>query len=200
MNKKFTLIELLVVIAIIGILASLLLPALAKARAKGRQTVCLNQQKQVGLAFFTSAEDKNGYIYASNTSSLPTIKTWSKNLLDEGYGNLELYRCLEMEGEMSDNGWNSYGGRYENNDPYLMNMADYSSVDWLVADAYFASDDDSVFRMHPSQTNLYSQPYLIHEDKANVLFFDGHVESLSGVTLKAIHGFSYIFSQSKISY
>lgn len=48
--KGFTLIELLVVIAIIAILAAILFPVFARAREKARQTVCLSNQRQMGLA------------------------------------------------------------------------------------------------------------------------------------------------------
>jgi prepilin-type N-terminal cleavage/methylation domain-containing protein/prepilin-type processing-associated H-X9-DG protein len=62
--KRFTLIELLVVISIIGVLASLLLPVLSKARAKSRQAVCTSNLKQIGLVASLYPDDNAEYFPA----------------------------------------------------------------------------------------------------------------------------------------
>src|SRR5512134_1356344 len=73
--RGFTLIELLVVIAIISILAALLLPGLATARAKARQTACLSNLKQINIGVHLYAEDNEDVLPAADGLTYGRIET-----------------------------------------------------------------------------------------------------------------------------
>ena len=109
--KSFTLIELLVVIAIIGILASLLIPALGKSRDKARTAVCKSQQKNIGIATFLYVDD-NQMHYPIPSLTIPADRSWDDDLssylgisltiaqqnekhlsTDENVKGLEIFRC-----------------------------------------------------------------------------------------------------------
>src|SRR5437762_12301414 len=88
-STGFTLIELLAVIAIIGILSALLLPAISRAKAASRATVCKNHLSQIGRAMAMYVGDYQRYPKLDETEWLGPgqggrVKTWADGLYPKG--------------------------------------------------------------------------------------------------------------------
>ncbi|HAH86878.1 MAG: prepilin-type N-terminal cleavage/methylation domain-containing protein [Armatimonadota bacterium] len=99
-QEGFTLIELLVVIAIIAILAAILFPVFAKARAKARQTSCLSNLKQLGssMNMYLQDYDETFIIEDGNSNQAAGVMNpWSRILFYSGYvGSKDIFRCPEL--------------------------------------------------------------------------------------------------------
>src|SRR5690242_13017191 len=92
-GRAFTLVELLVVISIIAILASLIIPAMARAKARAQGSICLNNTKQLSVAWIVYADDHNGQLAynlgqsARSPIAMPSVA--GANMGDNWVNNVE---------------------------------------------------------------------------------------------------------------
>lgn len=113
MRRGFTLIELLVVIAIIAILAAILFPVFAKAREKARQSSCLSNMKQLGVAYMMYVQDYDerfpGYHGGRDWTSYADPTAWWKTL-SPYIKNSQIWFCPSATGSTTGNMPTDYCG------------------------------------------------------------------------------------------
>ena len=203
-RKGFTLIELLVVIAIIAILASILFPVFAKAREKARQSSCLSNMKQLGLAVLSYSSDYDemlpteDYPYGGDGNTQGVDGSW-RGAIYPYCKNAQVFQCPSHKPGAGTYGY--FDGRYNDcgmiasyaiNDCHqdagsptppenqsLGSAVDPASVIFIVEGT--GLDDDQTDNTNtrgwvPDRTGYPS--YYRHNDGANYSFLDGHAKWL----------------------
>ena len=140
-RRGFTLIELLVVIAIIAILAAILFPVFARARAKAREASCTSNLKQMGLAVQMYANDYDGLLpFAAQyptPGAVPTVAGSGSNAggasivdqLNPYVKNKQLFRCPSDTDNFYGIEGTSYDYGYDNFDPTIVGTLAIQPVD-----------------------------------------------------------------------
>ena len=189
-RKGFTLIELLVVIAIIAILAAILFPVFARARAKARQTTCLSNIKQIMLGVLMYAQDYDGGFPCrtyDTTYRYPMAKVMPY------VKNQEMFFCPEKRGGWGQSKgavynvcWDLWGSGYEGVDSSFTLPAEtvYLNEAWTCgsqtitpwAQFWMVADVFGWRKCTPYSTDRMDTP---HNGGSNFAFADGHAKWLA---------------------
>ncbi|MBI2928919.1 MAG: prepilin-type N-terminal cleavage/methylation domain-containing protein [Verrucomicrobia bacterium] len=191
----FTLVELLVVVAVIGILASLLMPAISRAKGRALASQCLNNLKQIGLATTLYVQDHNGLIQID--APLDPGTTWGSILsTNQNLKPFDIFVCPTYAPKHFTNWTLIYGVRQD--PPTEETEGEFNEV--LKADRISSPTD----YLHVADTTsrgkqgVGAQQYYYfrmqnekevharHDLKANGLFLDGHVEGCNRPRLEGL--------------
>lgn len=170
----FTLIELLVVVAIIGILASMILPSLAKARDKGKMAFCKNNLKQIGYGAIMFSEKNNDRFAENSGNWLSTVSNTGGNAVMMGeYAEFlespEVLYCLSMPNR-------DIGSNNQRNFSAEENIPKFKSSSWCQSSyGYRKYSDQDMYRV----TNVDSGTALVAD-----LFNDYYGERFGNI----LHG------------
>jgi prepilin-type N-terminal cleavage/methylation domain-containing protein/prepilin-type processing-associated H-X9-DG protein len=200
MKRGFTLIELLVVIAIIAVLMAILIPTLHRAREQGQRATCLNNVKQLTLAWILYAQDNDDKIVnASTFFSRPGEPAWigarwqvtatpdelRRHLMDgvlyKYCENVNIYRCpTGIRGEVltyaivdAMNGATSIPGTKDLMIKRLSQVRRQAERFVFVDEGKISPDSWTV---HYQQESWWDRPTVRHGDGTNFSFADGHSE------------------------
>jgi prepilin-type N-terminal cleavage/methylation domain-containing protein/prepilin-type processing-associated H-X9-DG protein len=150
-GRGFTLIELLVVIAIIAILAALLLPALSKAKESAKQTSCINNVRQIGIAgvmYVIDFRQYSGCLSTPQGGSPNYYYVWAPRIFSYMSNNRKAYSCPAAQDYTAwDTNLNhSLGGIGPdgNYDPYAITHVSFFSLGYNDWGIHFQNDEEEV--------------------------------------------------------
>lgn len=204
-NSAFTLVELLVVIAIIGILAALLLAAVAQSKVKAQRIQCVNNLRQLGIGLQVFLSNNHGYPTAANKNdtSPGLLGFWQTQLEHDGLGiarpetnfmSKGIWLCPSLPANcFTSYGYNGFGvlrdehftkslGLFGPENPSSRIFSSITESEVVAPSDMMAIGDalvGGVFFVRQSLDYLDRNGVASarHQGRANVVFCDGHVES-----------------------
>jgi prepilin-type N-terminal cleavage/methylation domain-containing protein/prepilin-type processing-associated H-X9-DG protein len=204
--RAFTLIELLVVIAVIAVLASMLAPAISKGKSRAMSSQCLSNLKQLGVATLVYAQEFNGRIQID--APLDPGQTWGSLLnSNQAIKSLDIYVCPAYAPRRFTNWFYTFGVRQDPLPEYT--QGDFGEILQSTrlptpTEYLHLADTTSRGRQGAGAMQFYyfradheKEVHARHNQRANGLFMDGHVESCNRVRLERL-GIQALFGQDTV--